>query len=283
MAFGGERSLDAEIASDGRALFHWDLNIVSNGLILTPGAPVEIGARLTVLGLAPLLRIPAGRVRASFGGWPAAGFDFPELSAGNAAPAGSRTYSRAARSWQDVPGVGSLQYRTAAPNIEVNLNGTTLSARLLGGIEVRVKGPHPNGQPFPAWGAGLRAPINTTGILQRPLPARSTLQGPLATARSSCETLARSTHLLPTLPTMPVKPSRPKRPPQNAPLQDWAAYNTALWSCDNVLMPAYRAAKEAYDTALVTLNQALQNCANSYPSLPQLPGHFSASLSSVIS
>ena len=55
-------------------------------------------------------------------------------------------------------------------------------------------------------------------------------------------------------------------------------------------MPAYRAAKEAYDTAraaydpaLGTLNQALQNCARSCPSLPQLPGNFSASLSSVIS
>lgn len=72
--------------------------------------------------------------------------------------------------------------------------------------------------------------------------------------------------------------------------QDWAACNTPQWSYDNVLMPAYRAIKDAYDAAratydaaLATLNQALQNCASSYPSLPQLPGNFSASLSSVIS
>jgi hypothetical protein len=290
VAFGGERSLDAEIASDGRAFFRWDMNIASNGLTLTPGGPVEVGARLTVLGLAPLLRIPAGEVRANFGGWPVAGFDFPEIKADNATPSGSQNFSRTARNWQDVPGVGSLQYRATAPNIEVNLYGSALSARLLGGIEVRVKGTQPSGQPFPAWSAGLSAPINPTGILQLPLPARSILQAPLTTARSACETLARSTHLLPSLPTLPTKPSRPKRPVQNAPPQDWVAYNTALLTYDNVLMPAYRSAKDAYDAAratydaaLATLNQALQNCAKSYPSLPPLPGNFSVSLSSVIS
>jgi hypothetical protein len=290
VAFGGERSLDAEIASDGRAFFRWDMNIVSNGLTLTPGGPVEVGARLTVVGLAALLRIPAGKVRASFSGWPAAGFDFPEISVGSATPTGSRSYSHTARSWQDVPGFGSLQYRATAPNIEVSLNGTALSARLVGGIEVRVKGTQPNGQAFPAWSAGLTAPISATGTLQLPLPARSILQAPLNAARSACETLARNTHVLPSLPPMPNPPARPTRPPQNAPAQDWVAYNSALWTYDNVLMPTYRTAKDTYDAAratydaaLAALNQALQSCANSYPSLPQLPGSFSVSLSNVLS
>jgi hypothetical protein len=150
-----------------------------------------------------MLCLRLDKVRASFGGWPAAGFDFPEINADNVTPSGSHNFSPTARSWQDVPGVGSLQYRATAPDIEVNLNGSALSARLLGGIEVRVKGTQPNGQPFPAWSAGLSAPISATGTLQLPLPAHSILQVPLTTARSSCETLARSTQLRPLLPQLP--------------------------------------------------------------------------------
>jgi hypothetical protein len=168
------------------------------------------------------------------------------------------------------------EYRVNTPELRFELAGETLRARLAGSVAIRSVALRPNGQRWASAAIDVDTLIDAAGALVLPMPSWPSLGDPLAGARALCRAAAIAANTLPPFPVKPTEPAAPNRPRPN-PLSidvalqlEWAAYDAALVDYQAKLV-AYNTAKNIYDTALKTLNDALDACVQLHPLPPTLP------------
>lgn len=273
----GEHRVSAALTAGGQADFSWQGTITNNGLSYTPDTLFSI--RLEVLRAVPELAItlPKGRLRATFSGWPAGGYPFPEQAVTMAwPPQATGRATPGARMWRAVPGFPAAEYRVTTPELRMQIEGATLRASLVGTVAIRTTERRPDGQPWASVEVTFDVPISATGMLVLPMPVWPALGDPLAGARASCRQAAQAANRLPPFPTRPQAPTPPNRPRPDAWSTNvqlrlaWAAYDTALADY-NARLVANNTARSLYDEALKALNAALERCDQANPRPPALP------------